>query len=64
MAEIVERETELISVAEAARLANVSYLTIWRRVRDGSLPALRVGQAGVIRIRRDAFNEFLYGENA
>lgn len=47
-------ETEFLSVAEAASLLNLSEQTIYRRVWDGSLPALRLSENGAIRIPRAA----------
>ena len=46
-------ETAYVSVAEAARL-DLSETTIYRRVWDGSLPALRLSEHGAIRIPRAA----------
>ena len=43
---------ELLTIAEVARMARVSKMTIYRLVHDGRLPALRVGQS--YRIPRDA----------
>ena len=34
---------EYLTVHEAAELMGVSRFTIWRRIRDGSLPAYRAG---------------------
>jgi len=55
----------LLSVSEAARIAGVSRQHIWRQVRRGVVPAIRVGPSGIagpIRIPREAFLEWLYGE--
>ena len=34
---------EYLTVQEAAELMGVSRFTIWRRIRDGALPAYRAG---------------------
>jgi excisionase family DNA binding protein len=53
---------ELISVREAARLANVSPPTIYRAVWRGEVRAVRVGEeAGPLQIDREAFIEWLLG---
>jgi excisionase family DNA binding protein len=56
MAETVE----LLSTVQAAEIANVSRPTVWRLVRDGALPAIRVGHQ--VRIRRDDLDAYLYGD--
>jgi helix-turn-helix protein len=43
-------EPAFLCVAETARTLGLSELTIYRRVWDGSLPALRLKQDGAIRI--------------
>jgi len=63
--ESVATSETLLSVPEAARIANVSRVHMWRLVRGGVLPAIRVGPSGIagpIRIPREAFLEWLYGE--
>ena len=47
-------EPSFLSVAEAARTLGLSEDTIYRRVADGSLPALRLTAHGAIRIPRTA----------
>jgi excisionase family DNA binding protein len=55
--------TELISVREAARIAGVSYQTVWRLVGRGEVEAVRVGNGhGPLRIPRREFLTWLYGE--
>jgi excisionase family DNA binding protein len=57
------QEQTLITVREAARLAGVSYQTIWRQAHAGQFPAVRVGppHRGAIRVEREAFERWLYG---
>jgi len=53
-----------LSIPEAARLANVSRVHIWRLVRRGEIEAVRVGNDGTgpLRIDRDRFLEWLTGD--
>jgi len=52
-----------LSIPEAARLANVSRVHIWRLVRRGEIEAVRVGDGhGPLRIDRDRFLDWLTGE--
>lgn len=44
-------DTELVTIEEAARLLRVSSVTVWRMVKSGALPALRIGRK-TLRIRR------------
>jgi excisionase family DNA binding protein len=53
---------ELISVREAARIAAVSYQTIWRALYRGELEGYRVGEFGPLRIPRAEFMEWLFGD--
>lgn len=48
-------EEAFLTVAEAARLLRVSEPTIYRRCADGSLPHVRLGGIGSIRIPSTAF---------
>jgi excisionase family DNA binding protein len=59
-----ETPERLLTVHEAAALAGVSRQTIWRRVRAGELPAVRVGRNphSPVRIDPDAFDSWLFGE--
>ena len=41
---------EFLTVAEAAAYLRVSEPTVYRRVHDGTLPAVRIGEAGPVRI--------------
>ena len=53
---------ELLTVAETAELLGVSKKTVRRRVRDGSLPAVRLGGAPhfPIRIPQSELRTWLY----
>jgi excisionase family DNA binding protein len=54
---------ELIKVAEAARLAGVSYVHIWRLIQSGEVEGIRVGnEHGPLRVDRQAFLEWLHGD--
>jgi excisionase family DNA binding protein len=54
---------ELISIAEAAKIANVSRVHVWRLVDSGEVEAVRVGKGhGPLRIPRHEFLLWLYGE--
>ena len=49
-----DRSSEYLTVAEVAEELRCSELTIRRRIRDGSLPAYRLGAPGsAIRIQRE-----------
>jgi excisionase family DNA binding protein len=52
----------LITVREAAELANVSRTHLWRLVQRGEVEAVRVGDTGPIRIDRAKFTEWLFGD--
>lgn len=57
------REPELISIPHAARIASVSRVHVWRLVRDGEIPAVRVGNDhGPVRIPREEFEAWLYSD--
>jgi excisionase family DNA binding protein len=66
MGEIAKPAPSLISVSQAAKLAAVAPVTIYRRVHAGEIPAVRVGNDGhgPIRIPRQAFTEWLFGDEA
>ena len=49
--------TPLLNVKEAAAYLNVSEMTIYRLVKAGTLPNLRVGHG--IRFMKDALDEYL-----
>jgi excisionase family DNA binding protein len=51
----------LISVAEAAQLARVSYVHVWRLIQRGEVEAVRVGEGhGPIRVFRQPFIDWLH----
>ena len=53
----------MISIPHAARIASVSRVHVWRLVRDGEIPAVRVGNDhGPLRIPVDEFRAWLYGD--
>jgi excisionase family DNA binding protein len=57
------RETSLLSVAQVARRLNVSKPTLYRRIWEGQIPAVRVGdQVGPLRVREDELERWLYGD--
>jgi excisionase family DNA binding protein len=58
-----QEQQELITLREAARIANVSYQTVWRAAKRDEFPALRVGPVprGAVRVEREAFERWLYG---
>ena len=58
-----ETAEELLTVAEAARVARVSKPTLYRRIAEGSVPAIRVGDGGrgPLRVPRVEFRAWLYG---
>ena len=58
MATAATRET-FLTVPEVARLLRVSEPTIYRRVSDKTLPAVRVGPWGPIRIRASELERVL-----
>jgi excisionase family DNA binding protein len=58
-----QESPELISVAEAARIANVSRVHMWRLVDRGEVEAYRIGKDhGPLRIPRREFLTWLTGE--
>jgi excisionase family DNA binding protein len=53
----------LLTVAEAARRLRQSPVSVYRRVADGQLPALRVGEKGPLRIEEEALERLLRPAN-
>lgn len=51
------QNTELRTVAEVAALLRVSNMTVYRLIRSGELPALRVGKS--YRIRENDLDDYL-----
>lgn len=49
----------LLTVAEAATFLRVSRPTIYRRVADGTLAAVRIGELGPVRILARELERFL-----
>jgi excisionase family DNA binding protein len=63
MAEKPESFGTLLTVREAARRGRVSPQTVYRRVASGEVPAVRFGdETGPIRIPRDEFERWLFGD--
>ena len=55
------RESNLLSVAQVARRLNVSKPTVYRRIWEGQLPALRIGEpVGPLRIDEAELERWLY----
>jgi excisionase family DNA binding protein len=51
----------LMTIKECAELARVSRSHIWKRIRAGQIPAVRVGErTGPIRVPTGAFLHWLY----
>ncbi len=53
----------LLTIAEVAERLRVSRQTVWRRVRDGSIPAVRLGDVphSPLRIDERALMAWVYG---
>ena len=54
---ITVEQNALLNVHEVAEIFRVSYMTIYRLVRDGELRSIRVGRS--YRIPRSAVDEFV-----
>jgi excisionase family DNA binding protein len=64
MEAIEKPATDLMTVAEAAKLANVAPVTVYRRIHEGQIEAIRVGDGrGPIRVPREPFVRWLYGDS-
>jgi excisionase family DNA binding protein len=51
MALVAVAETEtLYPLDEAAKKLGVSYMTIWRRVRRGKTPCIRIGRSYLVKL--------------
>jgi excisionase family DNA binding protein len=55
----VDERRSLISTGAAARLAGVHSTTIWRAIREGELPATRLGPHGHYRVARQELEAWL-----
>jgi excisionase family DNA binding protein len=54
------RTSELLTPREVARELRVSMPTLYRRISDGQLAAVRVGEDGPLRVRREAVSALLH----
>jgi len=54
---IFEQNSQLLSVKEAAALVGVSQATMWRWIRQGHIPTVKIG--GLRRIRRADFDRLI-----
>jgi excisionase family DNA binding protein len=54
-----ERETQLLSTAQACRRLGVSRATLYRHIASGELETRRLGERGNLRIPADAIERFL-----
>ena len=55
------RETNLLSVSDVARRLNVSKPTVYRRIWEGQIPALRIGdEIGPLRVPEHELDRWLY----
>jgi excisionase family DNA binding protein len=52
-------EGDLMTVYEAAEYLNCSYRTLYQLVRNGDLPALRLGGVRLWRVRRSDFEVWI-----
>jgi excisionase family DNA binding protein len=52
--------TPLLTVRDTARLLNLDRGTVYRLIKSGDLPAVRVG--GSLRIDSDLLRDYLYGK--
>ena len=55
----VDTQDGLLTVAEVARDLRVSRHSVYRRVHDGTLPALRIGRSGPLRFEPAAVQRVL-----
>lgn len=57
------RESNLLTVAQVARRLNVSKPTLYRRISEGQIPALRIGeQIGPLGVPADELEAWLYSK--
>ncbi len=58
-------ETRLLTVPEVAERLRVSRPTVYRRIAEGSIPAVRIGErSGPLRIPENELREWLYRPEA
>ncbi len=61
--ETFEKPATLLTVNEAARMLRVSRASVYRRIADGQIPALRIGDGhGPLRIPSDELDAWLHSE--
>ena len=62
MATPATHERRFLTPREVARTLNVSTATVYRRISEGSLPAVRIGEGtGPLRIDERELEEWVYG---
>jgi excisionase family DNA binding protein len=54
----------LLKVTEAAALLRVSPVTVYRRIKLGEIPAVRVGETGHMRVPRAGLERALFEDPA
>ncbi|HYT52869.1 MAG TPA: helix-turn-helix domain-containing protein [Gaiellaceae bacterium] len=58
----VETRPMLLTVPEVARLLRCSRHSVYRRIADGSIPAVRLGEEhGPLRVPSDELDHWLFG---
>jgi excisionase family DNA binding protein len=61
---VTNETTALLRVADVADLLGVSRMTVYRRIHDGSIPAIRLTEPlGVLRVPRDGLERWLYADS-
>ncbi len=56
--------TGLLTIAETAATLRLSEATVWRRVRDGQLEAVRLGARGsAVRVRASSVSALMHDYN-
>jgi excisionase family DNA binding protein len=55
-------DTDLLTVAETARRLNVSKPTVYRRIYEGQIPAVRIGEPGPLRVPADELEQWLWSD--
>jgi excisionase family DNA binding protein len=54
------RTTDLMTPREVAAELRLSPLTVYRKISSGELAAVRIGEAGQLRVHRAAVDELLH----